>query len=97
MSTRTNSNHLSVDDYLEGERQSEVRHEYIGGEVYGMVGASDRHNLIAGNLFAVLRPLVRGTPCQLFMADMKVHLSVAGEDAFYYPDLMLACDPTDPT
>lgn len=95
MTVRTSSNHLGINDYLAGELLSEVRHEYIGGDIYAMVGASDRHNLIAGNLFAALHPLVRGTPCQLFMADMKVHLTVAGEDAFYYPDLMFACDPHD--
>ncbi|MDN5872137.1 MAG: Uma2 family endonuclease [Nitrococcus sp.] len=93
MTVRTSSHQFGINDYLEGELLSEVRHEYIGGEVYAMVGASDRHNLIVGNIFAALHPLVRGTPCQLFMADMKLHLTVAGEDAFYYPDLMLTCDP----
>jgi len=39
---------VSVADYLEGERISEVRHEYIGGHVYAMAGASDDHNRIAG-------------------------------------------------
>lgn len=87
--------HLSVEDYIHGEEGSEVRHEYIGGEVYAMVGTSDRHNLIALNLATLLRPHIRGTPCRLFMSDMKVRLRVASDDAFYYPDLMLACDPDD--
>ncbi len=95
MTVRARSQYLGIKDYLAGELLSEVRHEHIGSDIYAVVGASDRHNLIAGNLFAALRPLVRGTPCQLFMADMKVHLTVAGEDAFYYPDLMLACGPRD--
>ncbi len=86
---------LSVEDYLRGEEGGDVRHEYIGGEVYAMVGTSDRHNLIAVNLATALRPHIRGTPCRLFMSDMKVRLRVASDDAFYYPDLMLACDPED--
>ncbi len=86
---------LSEEAYLEAERAGEIRHEYLGGTVYAMVGASDRHNLIAGNLFAALRPHVRGTTCQLFMSDMKVRLEVAGEVLYYYPDLLLACDPDD--
>lgn len=86
---------ISVEDYLQGELHGDVRHEYVGGEIYAMGGASDRHNLIALNLATALRPHVRGTPCQLFMVDMKAHLKVAGEDTFYYPDLMLACDPED--
>jgi len=86
---------MSVDDYLSGELVSEIRHEYVGGEVYAMVGASDRHGLIALNLATALRPRIRGTGCQLFMADMKLRVQVAGEIAFYYPDLLLSCDPED--
>ncbi len=86
---------LSVEDYLRGEEGGDVRHEYIGGDVYAMVGTSDRHNLIAVNLATALRPHLRGTPCRLFMSDMKVRLRVASDEAFYYPDLLLACDPDD--
>jgi len=95
MGTLPQTHVLSVEDYLEGELTAEVRHEYLGGEIHAMVGASDRHNLIALNLATALRPHVRGTGCQLFMADMKVRLTVAGDTVFYYPDLMLACDPED--
>ena len=42
----------NLEDYLEGEPLSEVRHEYIGGVVYAMAGASDEHNQIVGNLHA---------------------------------------------
>lgn len=87
--------YLSVEDYLIGEDGAEVRHEYIAGQVYAMTGSSDRHGLIAGNLFARLHQLTRGGPCQLFANDMKVRLLIDGEDIFYYPDLLLACDPDD--
>ncbi len=86
---------LTVEDYLEGELTSEIRHEYIGGRVYAMTGASVTHNLIAGNLFAALRTLSRGAGCQVFISDLKVRLHIAGEDIFYYPDVMLCCDPTE--
>ena len=55
---------IGVDDYLQGELHSETRHEYIGGQVYAMVGASRRQGLIAGNLFARLRQAVSHRPCQ---------------------------------
>jgi len=48
-----------------------------------MVAASDRHGLIAGNRFAALRPHLRGTGCQLFVAGMKLRIEAAGETAFY--------------
>ena len=86
---------INIDEYLQGELKSMVRHEYIDGVVYAMVGASDRHGLIAGNLFSALRPQVRGTPCQLFIADMKVLIQIEDQTIFYYPDLVLSCDPGD--
>ncbi len=86
---------LSVDDYLIGEDGADCRHEYIDGQVYAMTGASDRHGLIVGNIYARLRPLLRGTPCQLFANDMKVRLRIDDQDLFYYPDLLLSCDPDD--
>ncbi len=86
---------IGVEEYLEGELYSDVRHEYAAGEVYAMVGASDRHGLIAGNLFALIRPRARKAGCQLFIADMKVRLRLNDQDYFYYPDLVLSCEPDD--
>lgn len=89
------SGRISVESYLTGELRSEVRHEYLGGSVYAMAGASAEHNLIAGNLFAALHAHTAQGPCRVFMADMKVHLLIARDDVFYYPDLMVTCDPRD--
>lgn len=86
---------LSVEGYLAAEDGAECRHEYIDGDLYAMTGASDRHGLIVGNLYARLRPLLRGSPCQLFSNNMKVRLRIAEQDIFYYPDLLLSCDPSD--
>ncbi len=92
--TLAQSQHLlSVEDYLEGERVSEIRHEYVGGYVYAMAGASDDHNRIAGNIFSALHERLRGKRCEPFMADMK--LKIPDGQAFYYPDVMVACDPAD--
>lgn len=86
---------LSVEEYIAGEQRSDVRHEYIGGEVYAMAGGSVNHNVICGNFFAALRSHLRGGPCQVFMADVKVRHEIARDDVFYYPDVMVACDPRD--
>jgi len=84
---------LSADKYLAGELTSDTRHEYVDGEVYAMAGASESHNLIAGNVSAKLRSLVRGGPYRVFISDMKLH--VAEWNAFYYPDVMVVCDAAD--
>ena len=84
---------LSEQDYLRGEMQSEIRHEYVDGVVFAMAGAGEAHNLIAGNIFAKLRESVRGGPCRVFISDMKLHVQTW--QAYYYPDIMVTCDPTD--
>ena len=86
---------ISVEDYLAGERETEVRHEYVSGYVYAMGGASARHNVLAGNLFAALHGALAESPCEVFMADMKVRLKVGVDDVFFYPDVMVCCDPED--
>jgi Uma2 family endonuclease len=86
---------LTVEEYVAGEQRSEMRHEYLGGVVYAMAGASVSHNLISGNLFAALRSPLRGSPCGEFIADVKVRLHLANDDIFYYPGVMVACDPRD--
>ena len=84
---------LSETDYLEGERVSPIRHEFVEGRVFAMAGASKRHGVISGNVFAALRGHLRGRPCQGFVADMKVRLAAA--NAYYYPDVVATCDERD--
>lgn len=86
---------VPVEDYLAGEELSEVRHEFIGGAIHAMAGASEDHNIVAGNLFAALHSHLRGKPCRAYMADLKVRLEIARTDIFYYPDVMVACDARD--
>jgi Uma2 family endonuclease len=86
---------LSVEEYLAGELDSRDRHEYLGGAVYAMAGASEDHNSICLNLAFALRTHLRGQPCKVNMADVKLRLAISEEDVFYYPDVMVACDSRD--
>jgi len=79
---------ISIEEYLEGEQHSDIRHEYVGGEPYAMVGATETHNLIVGNIFAALHNHLRGTACRVFSATMKLRVG----DDFYYPDVFVSCE-----
>ena len=85
----------SIEDYLEGEQHTDIKHEYLGGQIVAMGGASDRHGLIGLSLAALLHPHARSKACQLFMGDMKVRVDHDGDSYFYYPDLLLSCNPAD--
>jgi len=85
---------VSVEDYLAGEEFADSRHEYIDGEVFAMVGASDRHGLIAGNVFTRLNTSLPES-CQAFISDMKVRIQNQTKDIFYYPDVLVSCAGDD--
>lgn len=81
--------YFSVEDYLEMELHSEQRHEYVHGEILAMTGGSVAHNLITLNLAVALRYSLRGTPCRVYVNDVKLRIETA--DCFFYPDVMVSC------
>jgi Uma2 family endonuclease len=95
MQAAAQSDLVSVEDYLTAEAVSDVRHEYLGGLVYAMAGETRAHNQIAGNLYLTLRQNLRGGPCRLYMSDIRVNLSLREDAYYYYPDLVVTCDPRD--
>ncbi|MEW6156051.1 MAG: Uma2 family endonuclease [Verrucomicrobiota bacterium] len=89
------SEDTSIQRYFADEEISPTRHEYTAGILHDMGGASSAHNTIAGNIFAALHAHVRERHWEIFISDMKVRVKMAGADLFYYPDVMICCDPSD--
>ena len=85
---------LTVEEFLAAEPGYEVKHEYLGGMVYAMAGASNDHNTIAMNLYGALHARLRGRQCQAFGSDMKMRLTISTTTYFYYPDAMIFCGTT---
>ncbi len=84
---------LSPADYLEFEAKSSIKHDYIDGEVVELAGTTDVHNTIFLNLATLIRPCLRGSNCRLYAADIKARIEA--RNCFYYPDLLVTCDPRD--
>jgi Uma2 family endonuclease len=84
---------LAVEEYLKTEPHSKVKREYARGKIYAMAGASDDHVLITGNAYAMLKNHLRGKGCLTFFTDTKVR--IASNEVYYYPDLVVTCDPRD--
>jgi Uma2 family endonuclease len=85
--------HFTPEDYLEIERISLIKHEYLQGQLVAMAGASKAHVIITGNLSALLVNHLRGTGCISYPTDMKVRLPSL--NLFYYADLAVTCDDRD--
>jgi Uma2 family endonuclease len=76
-------------EYLEFERNSDTKHEYWGGEVFAMSGASEAHNLVYGSTYALLYMQLRGKSCTAYPSDMRVKILAA--DLYVYPDISVVC------
>jgi Uma2 family endonuclease len=85
----TEKTHLTPAEYLALERQSQERHEYYGGELRLMAGASRKHNIISLNIASFLKEKLRGKPCRPFMSDMRVR--IASAQRYFYPDIAVIC------
>ncbi len=86
---------LTVEQYLRMERESEIKHEFIGGYAYAMAGGTRRHDRIARNMTRLLDERLEEGPCQVYTLNMKVRL--ANERDHVYPDASVTCDPRDLT
>jgi Uma2 family endonuclease len=82
---------ISPQEYLEREAASTERLEYTHGQMFPREGPSEAHNMIIANLASALLYHLRGSACEVFLADTKVHLVCEGEDRFYYPDVLVTC------
>jgi Uma2 family endonuclease len=84
---------MTVEEYLEWEAKQEIRHEYVNGEVFAMTGGTIPHNDLALNFYTALRPHLRSRGCRMNVSDVK--LQVNPQSRYYYPDVIVSCDPQD--
>jgi Uma2 family endonuclease len=84
---------MSAPEYLAWEADQPERHDYYHGEVFAMAGGSDAHNTASLNVASALKSHLRGTPCRVFMSDMRLEL--AHNSHYSYPDVFVTCDPRD--
>lgn len=79
---------ITVEEYLEGEHTSDVKHELIDGYVYAMAGASKNHERITQNISRKFGNHLENSPCEPFGSDTKVRV----RDNFFYPDVLVDCN-----
>ncbi len=80
---------MSLEEFLAWEEQQELRWEYDGSQAVAMVGGTQAHAIIQGNVIAALNIRLRATPCRAVGSDLKVQTS----RAVRYPDAFVFCNP----
>ncbi|MBA3314940.1 MAG: Uma2 family endonuclease [Planctomycetota bacterium] len=82
----------SVEEYLSLEHNSEAKHEFYNGEIFAMAGASEPHNLVAGNIVTSLNIALRERECRVYPSDMRVRIP---SGLYTYPDATVVCGAPD--
>ncbi len=80
---------ISIEEYLQRERQAEIKSEYFDGEIFAMAGGSLNHSLIAANFIGETRQFLKNGPCQIFTSDLRVKVDATG--LYTYPDATVVC------
>jgi len=80
---------FTIEEYLEYENASQEKHEYYQGEMFAMSGAKLSHNIISGNLFGILKQLLKGKSCRPFNSDQRI--CIPSNTLFTYPDISIIC------
>ena len=90
---------MTVEEYLAFEAMSQEKHEYVDGWVYplfpevnGMVGGTNNHAALTGNVAATLHVALRHSPCIVYSPDLRVQIDAT---TYRYPDVSVSCDPRD--
>lgn len=100
MSTpQTKLRYYTAQEYLNIERASEEKHEYLDGQILAMAGETEEHNLICMNFGGELRDHLKGHPCLAMSKDMKVRsgpeppikMVYPPKGFFSYPDVLVVC------
>ena len=81
---------ISHEEYFALEQAEDQRYEYIAGDIFAMAGGSESHALIGANILIGLGNALRGKPCRVYGADMKLY--VRDYDKFCYPDVQVLCE-----
>lgn len=79
----------TLDQYLRLEEMSNVRHEFLDGEIFGMAGGTPEHGRIAANIIMLLGMRASHRRCAVFTSDVRVRVAATGLDT--YPDVTVVC------
>ncbi len=83
------SSQMTYAAFCESEATSEIKHEYLCGEIYVMAGGTPEHAALAAAVSGELRVALRGQPCRVFSSDLRVRIEAT--DLSTYPDLTVVC------
>jgi Uma2 family endonuclease len=93
MSSPAHRIHYTLAEYLAFEASSNVKHEYLEGQIYAMAGGTPEHAALAAAVIGLLFPQLRGGACRVLDSDLRVRVAATGLAT--YPDVTVVCGPRE--
>jgi Uma2 family endonuclease len=81
---------MTPEEYLEFEKRSDTRHEYVDGLLHAMAGETREHNRIVQNILLALTPSVAARACEIVIETVKLRTR---KSRYRYPDVIVSCAP----
>lgn len=83
--------HYTLEDYLSVEEMSDVRHEFLNGQIFAMAGGTPEHAALSAAIVVVLGIKLRGSQCRTYSSDLRIRVLATGLAT--YPDAAVICGP----
>lgn len=89
MSSHAAQRRYTLDEYIRLEEYSNVRHEYLDGQIYAMAGGTPEHGACAANVIGLLTAKLGERRCRVYTSDVRIRVQATGLDT--YPDVSVVC------
>jgi Uma2 family endonuclease len=87
--------HVTEEEYLAFEELTDDRCEYVDGYIRAMSGGTTNHSALAQQINVALWNATRNSQCRVHTHDVKLRVETGNRLRLYYPDVMVACKPSD--
>jgi Uma2 family endonuclease len=81
----------TYEEYVALETSSDIKHEFLDGEIYAMAGGSDEHAALAMTTGAALSNAIGDQPCRAYNSDLRIRVEAVRLTT--YPDASVICGP----
>src|SRR2546423_5277165 len=69
-------------DYVGVEMYSDIKHEYLDGEIYAMAGGTEDHAALAAAMLHALTNALGDRDCRVLTSDLRYYVESAGLATF---------------
>jgi Uma2 family endonuclease len=84
---------MTLEEFLEFEEKSPLRHEFINGVIFAMNGATVAHQRLVRNFTVAISNHLKRGPCEVFSSGLKLVILRPASEISYYPDVIVDCRP----